>query len=172
MLKFAGMAAIAAACTALGFCLSTELAKRIRSLWELERMTVMLKGEIEYAGTPLQEAFCALAHRMKPPFDSFLRRNVEAMAQHSGMTMGEIFRNSAERLKKEGALTENDIQQLSSMGARLGYLDRKMQLRTMELYLEEVARERKLAEEEYRQKAKVYRCLGILGGMFLILLLI
>ena len=58
------------------------------------------------------------------------------------------------------------------MGAFLGYLDKDMQLGTLDLYLQELAGEIKAAQESIPGKQKVCRSLGIMGGLFLVLLLI
>ena len=52
-------------------------------------------------------------------------------------------------------------------GEQLGYLDQEMQIKGIEGYLEQQKSVRKEAEKEYREKEKVYHCLGIMGGLFL-----
>ena len=73
---------------------------------------------------------------------------------------------------KQSALSAKDKEALMQMGAFLGYLDKDMQLRTVELYLEELDREIQTAGESIPGKQRLCRSLGILGGLFLVLLLI
>ncbi|MDO4344477.1 MAG: stage III sporulation protein AB [Eubacteriales bacterium] len=171
MLKEIGISAVILASTAIGFRMSLDLSGRAESLRQLERMAMMLKGEIRYAGTPLQEAIFGISKRMAAPFDSFFEEVARDMGKRDGRTLAVIFRECAGRLPKECGLTEDDVESLAAMGGRLGYLDRKMQLQTIELYAKELEGERARAEGEYRQKAKVYRCLGFLGGLFFAVLL-
>lgn len=58
------------------------------------------------------------------------------------------------------------------MGAFLGYLDKDMQLRTVDLYLQELDREIEDAGESTPGRQKLSKSLGIMGGLFLVLLLI
>ena len=54
------------------------------------------------------------------------------------------------------------------MGAFLGYLDKDMQLRTIDLYLQELGQEIKATGESIPGKQKLSRSLGIMGGLFLV----
>lgn len=172
MLKAVGMGVIFLSCTAMGFCMSAELRERARSLCELERIVQILKGEIEYAGTPLQEVFGEAAARSEKKFRNFFLEAAKAVGAHDGRTLTVIFEECAKKELQGCALKKEDIRRFCAMGGRLGYLDRRMQLRILDMYAQELLRERTLAEEDYRQKEKIYRHLGAAAGLFFILLLL
>lgn len=171
MLRAAALAAVGIACTAIGLRMGAELLERVRSLRELERLMIMLKREIQYARAPLEEAFGEIAQRCAGPFSCFFAEAARAMELREGRSMEEIFRECAGVFEGTG-LSGEDVEHFVRMGGRLGYLDGEMQVRTIQFYQEELTQERQDAEEEYRQRAKIYRYLGFLGGCFLILLLI
>lgn len=171
MLRGIGAAAVVLACTALGFRVSRELSCRVKSLRELERLMLMLSGEIQYAKTPLNEAMCELSRRAQGAFGPFFGEAAASMEQRE-KGIADIFRENAQLYLRESGLLKKDIEQLERLGGRLGYLDREMQVQTILLYRRELEQERTEAEEDYRQKGRVYRCLGFLGGCFLILLLV
>lgn len=160
------------ASTAIGFGLGRDLSNRIRSLRELGRVADILKAEIQYAGTPLQEIFREIAKRTAGHFERMFRDAANKMEQRDGKTLGVIFKECVQELPVETGLNGNDKRQLEGLGARLGYLDTKMQIQTIERFKEELKREQEEAEEDYRQRVRVYRCLGFLGGVFLVLLLL
>lgn len=170
MLRAAGMALVVLACTALGVSMGRELLERVRALRELERLLTMLKSEIQYAATPLREAFSQLAARGQGRYCGFFTELASAMEERNGKSIAQLFRECADTLLTKTGLSRADIEQLVNLGARLGCLDRDMQLRTIALYQEELAGDRAAAEEDYREKAKVYRALGFLGGIFLVIL--
>lgn len=172
MLKLTGIAVILISCSALGCGMSRELSERVKMLCELERILQVMKGEIQYAATPLQEVFYELAEKTQEAFSMFFRETAQAMEQHDGRSVGDIFSDKADILAKAAGLCQSDIGQLVHFGRRLGAPDRKMQVQTIQLYQEELARTRAAAEEDYRQKAKVYKSLGFLGGCFCVLLLL
>lgn len=166
MLKGAGILMVMAACTALGFCISLELDCRLGSLKEIQRMMEMLRGEIQYGSTPLQEAFLLMADQMSSPFSSYLRKIAGEMEKRDGRSLGVILEENGSMLKEGTGLLPSDIKRLVRAGGRLGYLDRAMQLKTLDMYLEELAGIYGLAREEYQGKGKMYRCLGFMGGLF------
>ena len=172
MLRVAGMALIIISGSALGVCMSRELAQRVRWLGELERLMQVLKGEIQYAATPLPEIFPELAKRTEEPLESFFASLASAMELRSKSTTGDIFAEQAEALLGFGGLKERDVEALVRFGRRLGCPDREQQVQTIRLYQEELAAARAEAQEDYRQKAKVYQSLGFLGGCFCVLLLL
>ncbi|MDO5539476.1 MAG: stage III sporulation protein AB [Eubacteriales bacterium] len=172
MLRAAGAAAVIIASTAIGYGMGRELSNRIRSLRELGRVADILKAEIQYAGTPLQEIFREIAKRTTGSFAAMFRDVADKMEQRDGKTLGTIFKECIQELPAETGLTGNDKMQLEGLGTRLGYLDSRMQIQTIERFKEELKREQEEAEGDYRQKVRVYRCLGFLGGVFLTLLLL
>lgn len=171
MMRQLGMGLVLVSSTALGFGVSAGLAARGRSLRELERMAALLQGEIECAATPLGEAFLEVADRLRPPFDRFLAGAAAQIRLRDGRTLSKIFMDCAGETLSESGLTGEDIERLGRLGGRLGYLDREMQLKLLHRYAAELAGEREQAEEEYRRQAKVYRCLGVMGGLFFAVLL-
>lgn len=166
MQRITGILMIISACTAMGFRLGMDMENRLKSLREIQRMMGMLKGEIQYAATPLREAFEVLAERMEQPFCEYLQKTAADMELRDGKTIAAILEDNAQMLYGKSGLKTADIKSLVRAGARLGYLDTEMQIRTIDLYLEELEKECRLAQEEYQGKVKVYRCLGFMGGLF------
>lgn len=172
MLKEIGMGAVFLSCTAIGFCMGTELRERAGALGELERIVQILKGEIEYAGTPLQEVFGEAAARTERKFQCFFQETAKQMEQNDGRGLQRILTDCAQKELPGCGLKKDDICRFCRTCGRLGYLDCKMQLRILEWYGQELAKERKEAQEEYRQKEKIYRQLGAAAGIFFVLLLL
>ena len=61
---------------------------------------------------------------------------------------------------------------LRELGDRLGALDVENQLGSLELSLQKAWDQEKKAREEYQNKSRVFRYLGALGGLFLIVLVL
>lgn len=172
MLKTVGLGAVFLSCTAIGFCMGAELRERAKALGELERIVQILRGEIEYAGTPLQEAFGEAAARTEKIFQRFFWQIGKQMGRNDGRTLTVILEDCAKKELQGCALKKDDIYRFCQMCGRLGYLDCRMQLRILELYAQELAKEREEAQEDYRQKDKIYRQLGAAAGIFFVLLLL
>ena len=68
-------------------------------------------------------------------------------------------------------LTEEDLEQLAGLGEHLGYLDVDMQERTLGLYLEQLDISIEYLRTNQREKCRLYTSLGIMGGMFLVIVM-
>lgn len=172
MLRLMGLLGIVVLCTAFGYSFSTRLFRRITNLKEMRKLVEILQGEVRYAISPLGEAIKNTAKHASPVLQTFFLSVAEDMEQRDGRTLEEIFGAESKMLLTQSALEERDIQMLVQMGAGLGYLDVQMQVKTMEYYLEELKKACAMAEEEYREKGKLYRSLGFMGGLFLAVVLL
>ena len=57
------------------------------------------------------------------------------------------------------------------LGEHLGYLDVDMQERTLKLYLEQLDLTIDYLRQNQREKCRLYTSLGIMGGMFLVIVM-
>ena len=171
MLKMFGAGLTMFSCFAAGCLICVDMKKRIHLLEELRRMTVMLSAEIRYANAMLDEAFDSIAKRVSPPLSDFLLHVQEKMREGEEANLGVIFEKQLELDLKGTALKESDLVSLRMLGSQLGYLDRTMQKKTLDYYLEQVSDACIQAQREYREKEKMFRCLGFGAGAFLVILL-
>lgn len=70
------------------------------------------------------------------------------------------------------ALSKSDRQMLESLGEHLGFLDRETQERTLLLYLEQVDSELLVLREHKQERCRLYTSLGVMGGLFLAVILV
>lgn len=172
MIRILGAVLVVAASAGIGFSYSFRLGRRLEQLRQLERMTLLLKGEISYGCAALPEALISIGKKMPEPFACFLEKVADRLSGYPDKSFQQVFQEEVEENLKQSALTAKDKEALMQMGAFLGYLDKDMQLRTVDLYLQELEREIKATGESIPGKQKLCRSLGIMGGLFLVLLLI
>ena len=172
MLKWIGIGLVICGSTAAGISFSKDLERRVKQLSELRKAIVMLQGEIRYSNSPLSEAFHHVSLRIKEPFAMFLEHVAGHMEAFCGETLSDIFMQHIQEDLKRTALLPGDLEQLGRLGDNLGYLDRQMQLETMNLYMEQLDMAHQEAKEHYRSKSRLYHCLGVMGGLFLAIIFI
>ncbi len=171
MLKLLGAGLTILSCSAAGFLICANMKKRIRTLEELRRMTVMLSAEIRCGGVLLEESFAGIAGRVKPPVQTFLLHLQEKMKEGEQGSFAELFGRQVELDFQDCGLKKSDLESLKLLGSRLGYLDLEQQKNTLEYYLAQVGDAWTQAWKEYREKEKLFRYLGISGGVFLVIML-
>lgn len=75
-------------------------------------------------------------------------------------------------IPEKSCLTSGEKDAFFSLGEHLGYLDLEMQMKQLSLYEENLEEEISRLKEEASVKKRLYRSLGILGGLLLAVLLI
>ena len=171
MLKLTGIFLIILSAMGMGLCKSLELTEKMKILESLIRILSLLKGEIRCTGASLEDAFLSVADKMSGDYRAFFEQLVQSMKKKSGCSFGELFQECAMRELPIDRLSEEDKNCFLSFGGCLGYLDKKMQLGQLTLLEEEMTEKLVLLRKKAPEKKKVYRSLGILGGIFLAVLM-
>lgn len=171
-LKLAGLLCLITGGTGLGWTMGAQVAGRCRMLRELKRMAALLTGEISCAAAPLPEALAHAAVRLEGPLCVFLKELSEELVCSPPESLAAVFSRHVKEDLRGNCLMERDLESLRRMGEALGYLDREMQLRSLRLYEEELCLELEDACRSMPQKRKVYRTAGVMGGLFLAILLL
>lgn len=172
ILKLIGAIMTISSCTALGFYFSNELNTRLKQLQELKKYITILRGDIRYGGTPLPEAIQNLARRSPGFFHLFLTNVSELLYASGGGTFSEIWGQCVEKYLKDTSFLESDKENLIRFGENLGYLDREMQISTIDLYLNQLQEEIKEQAVVVKERTKLYNLLGIMAGIFITIVMI
>ncbi len=188
-----GVGLILFSSTAIGLLYANRLKEQIEELETIKKLLLMLRGEIKYTKTPLPDAFASIAVRMKEPFGSFLEELAKQMENPErikgpygellfkvagqmdsmkGQTLAQIWEACVAEYLKESALLKEEKEKWVHFGSQLGYLDKEMQVSTIELYLEQVQEEIKNAQENFKRNGKLYRMMGVMAGIFLVILML
>lgn len=170
-LKLCGIILIIASTTGIGFSVGNNMRLRLEELKELKKILGMLRGEIRYTGTPLYEAFGIIGKRTKGAYSDFFMQTAKELEELSGKSLRFIWNGLREK-NKESHLSDKDWERLMQFGDNLGYLDKEMQLGTIELYLEQIETELAEGYANYSKNSRLYQALGICSGLFLTIMLI
>lgn len=167
IIKWIGALLVVCASSGLGISCSNQWKEHLRTAEELRKMIFLLKGEILYARSPLGEAFERVGNRCGGRLGTFFTSVAVRIEAQTGEPFYTIWKNEVEKLGRDCALSGKDKQELSSFGEHLGYLDCDMQERTILLYLEQLDLTIDYLREHMRETSRLYTSLGIMGGLFL-----
>lgn len=171
-LKIIGCICVMSSCAGIGLYFSATLKERFAYLKELKKILLLLRGDIRYANTQLSEALSSISMRHKGEFRSFLSWVSEQMEQMQGKTIADIWKEGVEQKLKNAPLSKKDIEALISFGSNLGYLDKDMQLSTIDLYVSTLEAEIEETSRTMKEKSYLYNSLGIMAGVFIAIVLI
>ena len=172
MYRAVGCVLIVAAGAGMGFSESLRLSERIHTLEMLLQMVICLRGEISSGNASLPDAFYGTAGRMDGKYREFLINAADRMKAGKGEKLSQICRECGEASLKKSCLTHEEKDAFFSVGKYLGYLDREMQIKQLSLYEKKLEGELRELKKEAAGKKKLYRGLGVLGGLLLAVLLV
>ena len=167
-MKMIGCGLVIISSGALGIWKAEQWKEHRRTLERLRKMIVLLKGEILYAHAPLGEALSQVARKSE---ESVLKQIFTGVAERIGKQEGvrffDIWKQEIDECGKALLLSEKEKREMKEFGEHLGYLDLEMQERTIALYLEQLDMAVAFYREHEREQTKLCTSLGVMGGLFL-----
>jgi len=171
-LKIIGCIFVIASSTGIGFFFSNEMKCRIEDLKELRKLISLLRGDIRYANTPLPEAISSIARRHNGSFEPFFASVSTKLHDLSGLTFSDIWKEAVEKELLNTSLAKKDKLHLIQFGDNLGYLDKDMQLNTLELFITQLEDEIADSSKTAKEKSYLYNSLGIMAGIFISIIML
>ena len=154
----------------IGSAKSAELGKRKKMLEMILRMIILLRGEIHYGNKSLYDAFTGASGKLEGKYREFFILTAQEMKKKTGVTFGRIFRECAGKCLDLSCLSKEERERFYSLGDRLGYLGLEMQLKQLDQLEKETEYAIRELEKDFHEKRKLYRSMGILGGIFVVVL--
>lgn len=170
MLQWIGCGLLVVAGGGLGFYYSSQWTSRLSALKGLYQAMNLLKGEISYGSLTLPDAFLRMGKRLRPPVSFFFTSLGRRLKGRPGEPFSVIFEAAMKKELAGSGLSKGDLEQLRELGNQLGYLDSQTQLRTLDLYTHSLEDTIRVLREELPGRTRVYKSLGILGGLCLAIL--
>lgn len=146
--------------------------RRYVQLGQMQRSLRMLHGEIRYTGAELPEAIDQIALRQEKPFSDFYHGLSEQMRRMDGQSLKTLWQTEIEKCLNNTYLTKEDKHIFLESGSQLGYLDRQMQLSSLEACMAQIEDNQNMIRKNMKEKQKLSVALGLLSGFFIIILLI
>lgn len=174
MIKLIGALCILFATTALGFAQAAQFAKRPQQIRVLIQALQRLETEIVYAFTPLPEALGRIGQSLftvEKTVAIFFKEASQLLEHRTGFSAQEIWQQSLEKHWSGTAFQQNEREIVLKLGDYLGLSDREDQTKHIRLAMDQLKLEEELAREEQQRYEKMWKSLGVLGGMFVVIVL-
>ena len=172
IIKIIGSIMVIASSTGMGFFFSNEIRCRIEDLREFKKLISLLRGDIRYANTPLPEAISSITRRHSGRYDAFFNHVSLKLQALSGLTFSDIWKAAIEKELVNTSLAKKDKLHLAQFGENLGYLDKEMQMNTLDLYISQLEEEITDLSKTVKEKAYLYNSIGIMAGIFITIIMI
>ena len=171
LLKIAGSAAVLLACAGFGFFAASEVERREQQLRSLYASFLLIQGDIRYRKSSLPEAFL-MAGRKQGDFAAFFDAVARRLYRYEDGSFEQVFCEELRKCAKESALKKKDIALLEQLSGMCGQMDGELTMVAFDWYLEQAGEEIDVLARENVQKTALLKRMGILAGIFLLVLLL
>lgn len=171
-MRILGMMMIFISCSGIGIMCSYIYKKRLEEFIEWKKGVVMLKNEINYSLTPLSEAFEIISGRVEGSIQ-FLFKDIGAFLQTNHLASLEKMNDMIiEKSLYNSCFNQNDKKLIISFIKSLGLMDKDSQINNIKLHVEQVEHEIENIKNNEIKNNKLFRTLGVLSGIFVIVIFI
>lgn len=171
MLKLAGAFCIVFAGTMLGFFQALSLSQRPRQIRQFIQVLQRLETEITYGFTPLPEALRSMAATLTGPLAAMLNQAAEGLAGGRGETARESWQRAVEDCWSRTAMKSSERDIVSQLGFSLGQSGREDQTKHLRLAISQLQAEEAAASDEQKRYGNMWRSLGLLAGVLIVILM-
>lgn len=170
MLKLFGALLIIICSTFWGLSYSTGIEKRYKELLALKNSITILQCELEYTNVQLGAVIRNVISNNKE-HSSFWVVLEEKLSKKEAKTFRNIWYDSIRVEFKNSYLHEGDLLKLLRLGETLGMADRNQQINMIKLYLKTLDQTIQQLEREKLQNKKMAQSLGVVMGIFVVVIL-
>jgi stage III sporulation protein AB len=172
LFKIAGSLVVLFSCTFLGYILSADCRRRPQQLRDLQAMLQMFENQITYLSDVIAEAFERIGRVCRSETGIFFTGTVELLRKNRNISASQAWEQAVRQNIKRTALNTEDEEILGVFGKMLGCTDLEGQVRNIRLALEQIRQQELKAEASRIKNEKMYRSLGILGGIAVVIVLL
>lgn len=172
LFKLAGSIIVILSCTFLGYILSADCRKRPQQLRDLQGMLQMFENQISYLSDILSEAFERICRVCRSEAAVFFEATVDLLKENRNMSAGQAWEQAVRDNIRKTALDREDEGILLEFGKMLGSTDIDGQVKNIRLTQEQLRHQEEKAEAGRSRNEKMYRSLGLLGGIAVVIVLL
>lgn len=172
MQKFIGSILIILSASALGVIKGQELQKRLSDMLEIKRIFIILKSQIEYTRSTFPAVFGQMARRCDGIYKEWLLYLARELSKCQANRIRDIWEDGVDEMLCKTQLERQELDLIKSMGINMGQLDMDTQTRTISLFLDQWEELIQKTRADLDAKKRLSNLLGVLGGAFLVILLV
>ena len=158
--------------TAIGFLLANHYSKRVSELEDFLLSLELFETKITYTYDDLIDTFSYIANQLKTKIYRIYFIVAEKLREAPNQSVGELFKEVVDEEKIFLELQDSDIENIKGLAISLGQIDVESQIKNIRLIAKTIENTLKDAYEEKKKSFKLYRNMGTLVGLVLMILLI
>ncbi|MEE1315286.1 MAG: stage III sporulation protein AB [Faecalimonas sp.] len=166
MQRLMGILLVLGTCASFGFAKGQELTRHVRELESLQKIFINIQAELRYSRATLAEIFLRVSQKTEETYQKWLQALADDLQRREKGNFQELWEQAVRKHFQNSLLTKEEQRELVQVGVHLSSSD------TLELYLEQLELALARTRIEAESKKKLYRSMGILTGIFLVIVLL
>ncbi|MBQ9279817.1 MAG: hypothetical protein IJ215_02050 [Clostridia bacterium] len=158
--------------TFIGYLLANKFTSRVSEINDLLVALDIFETKIKYTYDSLSTVFLYIADNLKTKIYRIFFITAEEIQENKNDSAGNIFRDVIENEKVFLSIKKDDIEILKELGVSLGQTDLEGQLKNIHLVRTSLKNQLSVAQEEKNKNFKMYRNMGVLSGLIIIIILL
>lgn len=158
--------------TFIGYVLANKFTARVAELNDLLLALEIFETKIKYTYDSLTTSFRYIADNLKTKAYRIFFITAEEINQNKNDSAGDCFRTVIDNEKVFLNLNKEDIEILKELGVSLGQTDIEGQIKNIRLVHTSLKKQLENAREEKLKNFKLYRNMGVLSGLIIIIILL
>lgn len=169
IIKFIILTAIFTGSTSIGFLMSKKYKNRVIELREFKTAIHTLEAKIKFTYEPIPEIFKQISENLQNNISKIFERASKYIGEY---TTKQAWNKAIEEIKPILSLNSEDIKIMQDLGNLLGKTDVSGQISEIEVTSSFIETQIIKAEEERKKNEKMYRNLGTIVGLAIVIILI
>jgi stage III sporulation protein AB len=162
---------VVAATSWIGLQIANQYRQRPLQLREFQSSMQCLETEISYGLTPLPRALERVAKLHQGLVGEIFATARDILLFKQGISVREAWNEAVHNLWDRLALAPSDREILVNFGSTLGVSDRNDQVKHLKLAMAQLANAEAQAWDAKEKNERMYKSLGVLGGLAIVILL-
>ncbi|PKR78966.1 stage III sporulation protein AB [Halalkalibacillus sediminis] len=170
-MKWIGAILILFTCTWVGIDIARNYSRRPRQIKELLHALQIMEAEMVYGQEPIRQVFIQLSKQLGPPI-AFIFYDLSEHMRTSHESLEVLWERVLNEKWKYTSMKSNEKEVLLHLGQSLGVHDLEHQRKQIHLAHIHLSGELDDANQDDKRFSKLFRALGVLSGLLLMLIFI
>ena len=158
--------------TFIGYALANKFSTRVNEIKDFILALEIFETKIKYTYDSLSTSFLYIADNLKTKAYRIFYITAEEIKDDINSSAGAIFKRVVDEEKIFLNLSGEDIEIVKGLGIALGQTDIEGQIKNIRLVKSSLERQLDTAVEEKSKNYKLYRNMGVLSGLIIIIILL
>ncbi len=172
MQRIIGSVLIISATTMAGIMYGNNLKEYVKKLLDIRQILQMIQGEMSYTAAPLGNIFYDISRKVREPYKSWLRSVSVETEKREEDQFEKIWNKCADHHLQTLCLKKEHYLKIKEYGVYLGQMDTTSFEKTNSTYMEQMDYEIQKLRAEIDSKRKIGNCIGVMSGIFIVVILL